>query len=64
MVETEGLSDLLGGDIEAQVTLVVKKLDGSTARVQTKHTLSAGQIEWIKAGSALNYIRERVVSAS
>jgi aconitate hydratase len=35
----------------------VKHADGSTDRFEAKHTFSAEQIEWFKAGSALNILR-------
>ncbi|CAO1630451.1 unnamed protein product [Parajaminaea phylloscopi] len=60
-ISTKGLEALLkpGGDLDAQVTLVVKKQDGSgTIQIPTRHTLSKAHLNWIRAGSALNVIRE------
>eukprot|EP00742_Colponemidia_sp_Colp-10_P001871 GILJ01002001.1.p1 GENE.GILJ01002001.1~~GILJ01002001.1.p1 ORF type:complete len:793 (-),score=162.60 GILJ01002001.1:240-2294(-) len=37
-----------------QLTLRVKKEDGSQFEVPVNHTFNEGQIEWFKAGSALN----------
>ncbi|KAF7964972.1 hypothetical protein HWV62_1292 [Athelia sp. TMB] len=36
------------------LTLVAKKADGSTAEIALAHSFNEGQIEWFKAGSALN----------
>jgi aconitase A len=57
-VETEGLDTLLGGDVNAQVTLRVTKPSGEVLRVPTKHTMSVDQLNWLRAGSALNYIAQ------
>lgn len=61
-VSTRGLEALLkpGGDLSAQVTLVVKKHgSGEVIEIPTKHTLSKAHLDWIRAGSALNVIREQ-----
>lgn len=61
-VSTKGLEALLkpGGDLSAQVALVVRKqADGDTIEIPTKHTLSRAHLDWIRAGSALNLIREQ-----
>lgn len=39
------------------ITLEVVHADGTKDRIQTTHTYNATQIEWFKAGSALNLIR-------
>jgi aconitate hydratase len=36
------------------VEAVVKKADGSQVTIQLKHTFSAEQVRWFKAGSAIN----------
>ncbi|KAI9340280.1 aconitate hydratase [Obelidium mucronatum] len=56
-VSTQGLSELAPG---SQVTLKVVGKDGKVNVVAVNHTLSADQIAWIKAGSALNLIRDSV----
>ena len=43
---------------ESVVTLVVTHVDGTVDEVKTTHTLSAHQIGWFQAGSALNRIAE------
>ncbi|KAL7420938.1 aconitate hydratase [Cryptotrichosporon argae] len=58
-VATSGLADLLSGAADAQVTLVVTKPSGETVRVKTRHTMSKDQLEWLRAGSALNYIGQQ-----
>ncbi|KAG8893228.1 aconitate hydratase [Tulasnella sp. 403] len=59
VIETEGLAKLLEGDENAQIRLLVTKRDGSKVQIETRHTMSADQVKWVKAGSALNYIREQ-----
>jgi len=64
-VNTVGLNKIIGGDRTAQVTLEVTKRDcGEVIRISTKHTLSEDQIGWLKAGSALNFIRDQKAHAS
>lgn len=55
-VETIGFGKILAGDLNAQVTLRVTKPSGEVLEIPTKQTLSADQVEWIRAGSALNQI--------
>jgi aconitate hydratase len=38
----------------------IVKPDGSTVDFQTTHTFSPDQVEWFKAGSALNIVRQKV----
>ncbi|KAF0975817.1 hypothetical protein FDP41_005144 [Naegleria fowleri] len=42
------------------VRMTVKKQDGKTFDVELNHTFSDLQIEWFKAGSALNYIKNEL----
>ena len=44
------------------VTVAVTQPDGDTWTFVTNHTFSADQIEWFRAGSALNVIRSRTAS--
>ncbi len=53
-VSVLGLAQLAPGK---RVTVVFHHADGTEDRVETEHTLSAEQIEWFKAGSALNRLR-------
>jgi homoaconitase len=70
-IETINLTDLLkpGGDISTKVMLRVTKLneDGSkqdSFDIATKHSLSPAHLDWIRAGSALNLIREKAAKNS
>jgi aconitate hydratase len=51
-----GLDDVASGSsVRARVT----RADGSAVDFECEHTMSAEQIEWWRAGSALNLIRQR-----
>jgi aconitate hydratase len=52
-VDVVGLTSLAPGK---QLEVVLHHKDGSTDRFPVNHTMSAEQIEWFKAGSALNYV--------
>ncbi|MEA3136203.1 MAG: aconitate hydratase [Thermoplasmata archaeon] len=41
------------------LTVELKHRDGKADRIQAKHTFSADQIEWFRAGSALNLLRQQ-----
>ncbi len=55
-VSLRGLGQLVPG---STVTLVLAHADGKKDVVPLQHTLNDEQIEWFKAGSALNLIRRR-----
>ncbi|KAH9486736.1 Homocitrate dehydratase, mitochondrial [Psilocybe cubensis] len=61
LLETIGLADVFAGKPDASVRIKVTKLDGTVFEIATKHTMSADQLKWLKAGSALNYIRSTKV---
>ncbi|EJT98869.1 aconitate hydratase [Dacryopinax primogenitus] len=64
-INTIGLDKIIACDPSAQVTLEVTKRDsGEVLQIPTKHTLSEDQIAWLKAGSALNFIREQKMGRS
>ncbi len=42
-----------------EITAVIHHADGSEDRIQLRHTLNDEQVEWFKAGSALNVLRAR-----
>ncbi|NOR88453.1 MAG: hypothetical protein GQ527_12670, partial [Bacteroidales bacterium] len=42
-----------------QLTIVVNHADGSKDDILVNHTYNENQIEWFKAGSALNLIKEQ-----
>lgn len=54
-VSLVGLKDLAPG---TQVECHVKHVDGSVDKIHLNQTMNEGQIEWFKAGSALNRMRE------
>ena len=56
-ISIRGLADLAPG---RAVRVEVSRPDDSTAAFDTHHTFSADQIEWFRAGSALNVIRTRL----
>ena len=41
------------------VPLILRHADGTEETIETHHSLSEVQIEWFKAGSALNLLRSR-----
>lgn len=58
-VTTVGLYDMLRNGGGGDVALLVKKLDGKTLEIPTKHTVSKDQAGFILAGSALNLLAKR-----
>jgi len=42
------------------VSCVLHKADGSEVAFEALHTFSDEQVEWFKAGSALNIVRQKV----
>lgn len=55
-IDVTGLLDLAPG---STITVVARHADGSSDRIACRHTLTADQVEWFKAGSALNLIASR-----
>ena len=41
---------------ETEINITIEKADGETKEIKANHSLSEEQIEWFKAGSALNSI--------
>jgi len=62
VVETVGLEDVINGSSDAAIRLKVIRPGGEILWVETRHTMSADQLRWLRAGSALNYIRELAAS--
>ncbi|KAH9846052.1 aconitate hydratase [Lenzites betulinus] len=63
VVETVGLADLLSGrDASANAIRlrVTPRAGGAPFEVPTRHTMSADQLKWLRAGSALNHIRAQI----
>lgn len=58
LLETVGLVDLIakGGDNGGELDIKVTKPSGETFTIKAKHTMSKDQLEFFKAGSAINYI--------
>jgi len=42
-----------------QMTVVINHEDDTTDSIKVNHTYNESQIEWFKAGSALNLIRQQ-----
>lgn len=55
-VNLTGLKELTPG---SQVKMIVKHKDGSEDEILLNHTMNKSQIEWFKAGSALNLIAQK-----
>jgi aconitate hydratase len=55
-IDIIGLSDFVPGK---QVTAVLNHSDGKVDKIKLNHTYNEQQIEWFKAGSALNLIRKQ-----
>ncbi|KAG8794895.1 Aconitate hydratase mitochondrial [Serendipita sp. 401] len=55
-VDIEGLQEFAEGK---NLTLVVKHKDGQVDRIPLAHSFNQGQIEWFKAGSALNLMAKK-----
>ncbi|KAF5368591.1 hypothetical protein D9758_002406 [Tetrapyrgos nigripes] len=60
VLETIGLADLLQGNPNAQISIKVTTRAGEVFEIPTRHTMSADQLKWLRAGSALNYIRSQM----
>ncbi len=56
VIDITGLKDFAPGK---QLTMVLTHLDGKREKVKLNHTYNQQQIEWFKAGSALNLIRKQ-----
>jgi aconitate hydratase len=57
------ITDLTSFAPDRQLTLVLRHNDGSQDTIKVNHTYNAGQIEWFKAGSALNLMAKQIVSS-
>lgn len=64
-IQEDDTFDILGLTAFApgkQLTVVLHHKDGSTDQFPVNHTYNAQQIEWFKAGGALNIIRRQMAS--
>jgi aconitate hydratase len=59
-LDITGLKDFAPGK---QLTIVLNHKDGTSDKIKVNHTYNQQQIEWFKAGSALNLIRKQFASA-
>ena len=57
--DTFNFTDLNAFSAGKQLTLEVIHTDGTTDTIQLNHTYNEAQIDWFKAGSALNLIRKQ-----
>ncbi len=55
-ISLRGIEDLAPGH---QLTAIIRHADDSEDRIQLNHTLNDDQVEWFKAGSALNVLRTK-----
>ena len=62
--DTVDITDLTSFAPEKQLTLVLRHKNGTTDTIKVNHTYNAGQIEWFKAGSALNLMAKELAGAS
>ncbi len=60
VIQTIGVHDLVSGNPDATVRVKVTMPAGESFEIATKHTMSSDQLKWLRAGSALNYIRSRL----
>src|SRR3989338_1772405 len=44
---------------QKEISAVIHHANGSTVKIQLKHSLTEEQIEWFKAGSALNLLKQK-----
>jgi aconitate hydratase len=58
-IDINGLTQFTAGQ---PLTLVLTHKDGSVDTIKANHTYNQQQIEWFKAGGALNIIRKQVAS--
>ncbi len=57
------ITDLTSFAPDRQLTLVARHSDGGQDVIKLNHTYNAGQIQWFKAGSALNLMAAKVSGA-
>ena len=57
--DTFDFTDLTAFAPDKPLTIVAKHSDGSEDTIVANHSYNAGQIEWFKAGSALNLIKQQ-----
>lgn len=60
-VDIEGLNHFEAG---TPLTLILKHIDGTAESIVVNHTYNQQQIEWFKAGAALNIIRKNALATA
>lgn len=60
--DTIDIIDLTSFAPDKQLTVVLRHKNGTTDTIKVNHTYNAGQIEWFKAGSALNLMAAQITS--
>ena len=58
-VSVTGLRELAPG---SKLTVILRHADGTQETIEAEHTYNETQIAWFKAGSALNYAKEKHAS--
>lgn len=61
--DTIDIIDLISFSPDKQLTVVLNHRDGTTDTIKVNHTYNAGQIEWFKAGSALNLMAKQITDS-
>jgi aconitate hydratase len=61
IIDIEGLNHFAPG---TPLTLVLHHADGTSESIMVNHTYNEQQIEWFKAGAALNIIRKNAMAAT
>src|SRR5690606_5786096 len=60
--DTIDIIDLTSFAPDRQLTVVLRHSDGNSDTIKVNHTYNAGQIEWFKAGSALNLMAQQTTA--
>ncbi len=61
--DTIDISDLTSFAPDKQLTLVLRHKNGTSDTIKVNHTYNTGQIEWFKAGSALNLMAKQITGS-
>ena len=61
--DTIDITDLTSFAPDKQLTLLLRHKNGTTDTIKVNHTYNAGQIEWFKAGSALNLMAKQITGS-
>lgn len=55
-IDIQGLNHMTPGE---QIELILRHRDGTSEKILANHSYSLSQIEWFRAGSALNLVRDK-----